>query len=70
MGFSCLVLCLLSILVFVQYIFLSRGQIIFLHIYVSFKTWEGGWGHPSWPCPCLAINLPWSLFPLGLYLRN
>ena len=52
------------------YILLSRGQPILLHIYVPFKTREGGWGHPSWPCPCLAFNLPWSLFSLGISLKK
>ena len=68
LGFSCFLARLTMKHNFVQYILLSRGQTIPWHIYVLFKTREGGWDHPSWSYPCLATYLPISHIVLGMPL--
>ena len=68
LGFSCFLARLTVKHSFVQYILLSRGQTIPWHIYVLFKTREGGWDHPSWSYPCLATYWPISHIVLGMSL--
>ena len=70
LGFSCLWLSLLSNLVLVQHILLTRGHSILLHTYVPYKTREGGWVHFPQPCIGLAIILSRSMSFLGKKVNN
>ena len=70
LGFSCFWLSLLSNLVLVQLILLTRGHSILLHIYVPYKTREGGWVHFPQPCFGLAIILSRSMSFLGKKVNN
>ena len=51
-------------------ILLSRGQTILSYIYVSIKTWEGGWDHPSLSLHCTFVTNHNTLTHLDKCLSN